>query len=914
MPKTAMFEKWFGKIDHDITYLVDCFAEVLAELGDSDMGDVLPWRTVDEHDDAAAVAVPPEIGRELQVLSIGYHLLNIVEENAALQARRERENAPGSYHEPGLWEHGLLQAREAGFTPEAIARALETFEVEIVLTAHPTEAKRRPVLRQHRALFREFSKLEFPHWTKAEQTFIRERIKVILERLWRTGEMYLEKPDVLSELDHIEDYFLEIFPSAIKQLKQRLASAWNESGLPPELLHDVFPGPNMRFGNWVGGDRDGHPLVTPEVTRVTLNRSRRNAIRVVRTRLETLRDNLTLSDLFQVPPQELLDANADYGKMYAAADEDDPPYTHEPWRQYVYFLLQKLNASGDSGFEGYARPAELSSDLELLRESLESVGAHRLAESEIDPLTMHLKIFGFHLAALDIRQNSAYHAKAASQMFAAAGLEDWDYASWDAEEQQAFLAKELTSLRPLVPRNCELGTEAANVLGYFRIVADHMAKYGPEGIGKFIVSMTRNPSDLLVMYLFAREVGLLRIDQEKIRSDISIVPLFETLSDLEHAAGIMRAFFEFPIVCNTLQSDTDELPKQEVMVGYSDSNKDAGIFASHWGLNRAQKALQEIGAEYDVNITFFHGRGGTFSRGAGPIHRFLESLPGGSLRGGIRMTEQGEVIAQKFGNLPTAAYNLELLLAGATVSALAHQAAPEDDERYARLCDRLSELSSEAYRDQLESPGFLEFWSHATPIDALEISFIGSRPARRTGQRTIEDLRAIPWVFSWTQARFYLTGWYGIGSALQKLKQEDPGGYVYLKEHRSASSFVRYVLLNAETSLASADTEMMEKYSGLVSDETVRREQLARIVGEHDLTESMMNDFFDGNRATRRPRLVKTLEMRAEGLRRLHSRQIKLLRQWRRLAAEGKSAEADDLFPLVLLSINAIAGAERTTG
>ena len=913
MPKTAMFEKWFSKIDHDITYLVDCFAEVLTELGESDMGDVLPWRTPSENDDAATV-VPPGIGRELQVLSIGYHLLNIVEENASLQARRERENAPGTYHEPGLWEHGLQQARDAGHSPEAIASALENFEVEIVLTAHPTEAKRRPVLRQHRALFKEFSRLEFPHWTKAEQALIRERIKVILERLWRTGEMYLEKPDVLSELDHIQDYFLEIFPSAIVLLKQRLHGAWKDTGLPADTLSQAFPGPRLRFGNWVGGDRDGHPLVTPEITRVTLNRSRRNALRVVRTRLEVLRDNLTLSDLFQTPPQALIDANRIYGAIDLATDEDGLPYTHEPWRQYVYFLLQKLDGGSDSGFDGYARPEELLVDLELLRESLEDVGAHRLAESEIDPLIMHLKIFGFHLAAVDIRQNSAYHAKAASQMLAAAGFEDWDYASWEPSRQRAFLIKELTSLRPLVPRNSEIGEEAANVLGYFQIVADHIAKYGPEGIGKFIVSMTRNSSDLLVMYLFAREVGLLHIDQGKVRSTISIVPLFETLSDLEAAAAIMREFFEFPIARNTLQSKDGLPPKQEVMVGYSDSNKDAGIFSSHWGLNRAQKELQDVGGEYDVNITFFHGRGGTFSRGAGPIHRFLESLPGGSLRGGIRMTEQGEVIAQKFGNLPTAAFNLELLLAGATISALEHQDSGADDERYVRICDRLSELSSEAYRNLLESPDFLEFWTHATPIDALEFSFIGSRPARRTGKRTIEDLRAIPWVFSWTQARFYLTGWYGTGSALQKLKEEDPEGYTYLKENKSESSFVQYVLLNAETSLASADVEMMEKYSTLVPDDDIRVGQLAKIVAEHDLTESMMNDFFDGNRTKRRPRLVKTLDMRAEGLRRLHSRQIKLLRQWRTLSAEGKSEEADELFPLVLLSINAIAGAERTTG
>ena len=914
MPVNDLLDKWFEKIDQDTQYLVECFIEVLGELGDAGVADVLPWGEHSSPAMAGGSRSHHEVERELQVLSIGYHLLNIVEETASAQARRERENALGNLHEPGLWGNGLQKLVDAGFTPDQIAKALESFEVDIVLTAHPTEAKRPPVLRQHRALYKEFSRLEFPHWTKSEQTSIRDRIKVILERLWRTGEMYLEKPGVLSELENILDYFVMIFPQAIFLLRQRLEGAWVDAGLPLEELPKAYPGPILRFGNWVGGDRDGHPLVTPKVTRTTLERLRQNAIRVVRLRLESLLDNLTLSDLFQTPPQSLLDANKAFSGVLPAHDEDGVPYTHEPWRQYVYFLLKKLMNSGEFGTTSYAKPSELSSDLVLLRESLEAVGANRLAKAEIDPLIMHLEIFGLHLAALDIRQNSEYHAKAASQMLAAAGIQDADYASWTGEQRLAFLQKELTTLRPLVPRKTALGTEATNVLGYFQIVADHISAYGPEGIGNFIVSMTRNCSDLLVMYLFAREVGLLRVEDGNICSDISIVPLFETLSDLDNSAGIMREFLASPIAKNTLRMENGQTPKQEVMVGYSDSNKDAGIFASHWALNRAQRALEQIGDEHGVNITFFHGRGGTFSRGAGPIHRFLESLPGGSLRGQIRMTEQGEVIAQKFGNLQTAAYNLELLVAGSTVAALKHSTKPADDEREIAICNRLSELSSATYRSLLESPGFLEFWSRATPIDALELSFIGSRPTRRTGQRTIEDLRAIPWVFSWTQARFYLTGWYGVGTALKQLKEEDADGFAYIKSRRATSSFVQYVLNNAETSLASADTSIMTQYGQLVPEVEIRERQLNQIISEHDLTEAMLDDFFDAERSARRPRLVKTLDMRAEGLRRLHSRQISLLEQWRSLLAKGRTQEADVLFPLLLLSINAIAGAERTTG
>jgi len=914
MPDKKLLTKWFDKIDADISFLIGCFSEVLEELGEKEIANALPWQKDSEARSASQSTTQDEVEKELQILSIGYHLLNIVEENAAAQARRERENKFGVLHEPGLWGSGLKKLIKSDYSADQIAETLNALTVEIVLTAHPTEAKRPPVLRQHRALYKEYSRLEYPQWTKSEQANIRGKIKVILERLWRTGEMYLEKPNVETEMEHILDYFIMVFPLAIKKLRRRIEVAWEEIGLQPESLPNGIPGPSLKFGNWVGGDRDGHPFVTPEITKDVLLRTRQHAIDIVRQRLQELLDNITLSDLFQTPPTLLMAAIERENLSHFPRKESALPYKHEPWRRYVYLLLQKLNGETDPDTKSYARPEELAADLEILRDSLNAVGAERLTEAEVDPILLHLNCFGFHLAALDIRQNSAYHAKAVSQMLEAAGLEDWDFASWDSEKKNRFLEKELTSLRPLVPRNSSLGDEAANVLGYFQIVADHINQFGPEGIGNFIVSMTESSSDLVVLYLFAREVGLLHVVDGNIECDIPIVPLFETLSDLEDSPQIMREFLAFPIAKNTLRVKNGVIPIQEVMVGYSDSNKDAGIFASHWGLHCAQKNLDAVGRENNIHITFFHGRGGTFSRGAGPIHRFLESLPSGSLHGMIRMTEQGEVIAQKFGNLPMAVFNLELLLAGAATTALEHKETVEEDERYLDICNRLGLWSSEAYRALLVSDDFLEFWSNATPIDALEKSFIGSRPARRTGKRTVEDLRAIPWVFSWTQARFYLTGWFGIGSALNKLKTEAPEDYQYLKDHRSTSSFVEYVIFNSETSLASADIAIMEEYSTLVENEEIRKSQLARIVDEHDLTEKMMDDFFDANRAVRRPRMVKTLDMRAEGLRRLHTHQIQLLRQWRELTKDGKIQEAETLFPTVLLSINAIAGAQRTTG
>ncbi len=914
MPKSKHLQEWFEKIDQDVSFLVECFAEVLIDLGHDQIVDALPWRS--QPGDAQSPAHPEtdEIDHELQVLSIAYHLLNIVEESAAGEARNEREHAFGVLHEPGLWGNALRKLLDQGRTEHDIAQSIGNVNVEIVLTAHPTEAKRPSVLRQHRALFEAFSRLDTNQLTKSERDSIRERIKVILERLWRTGEMYLVKPEVSSELEHILDYFLMVFPSAIPILRQRLAHAWTGVGLSIENLPETSPGPQLRFGNWVGGDRDGHPLVTPQITANTLARMRRYAFDVIRSGLRNLLENLTLSDLFQVPPEALLTAIAEYQDAQLLNADEPLPHPHEPWRRFAFLMLRRLSKTVDEDPAGYARPAELHHDLQILRDSLIAVGAKRLVTAEVDPLVMRLNSFGFHLAALDIRQNSEYHAIAVSQMLRAAGFEDWDYASWSSKKRRTFLAKELKTFRPLVPKRGELGDEARNVLGYFHVVADHIDRYGSAGIGKFIVSMTRESNDLLLMYVFAREVGLLSAVDGKVHCDISIVPLFETLSDLENSADVMQEFFTFPVTDDTLRNGDGSKRVQEIMIGYSDSNKDAGILASHWALHQAQRALIKVGKTHGVDVTFFHGRGGTFSRGAGPVHRFLQSLPDDSVTSGIRMTEQGEMIAQKFGNLPTAVYNLELLLAGMTAASLQQHAPEDEDERFLNICNSLSAWSAETYRELLASPGFLEFWSYATPIDALELSFIGSRPTRRTGQRTIEDLRAIPWVFSWTQARFYLTGWYGVGSALQRLRDEQPENYAYIKKRGTTLSFLLYVLNNAETSNASADIEIMAQYSAMVPDVEIRERHLNQIVGEHRLTESMLNDFFNASREKRRPRLNKTLEMRAQGLRRLHERQIQLLTKWRELSAQGDQKKAEALFPLLLLSINAIAGAERTTG
>jgi phosphoenolpyruvate carboxylase len=564
----------------------------------------------------------------------------------------------------------------------------------------------------------------------------------------------------------------------------------------------------------------------------------------------------------------------------------------------------------------YRHPHELRAALDELAGCLAEVGAQRLVEADVAVVRRTVEVFGFHLAQLDIRQNSVFHAKALSQLLGAAGLsaDSWD--EWSEMERLRFLERELRSPRPFLHPSASAGPEADAVLGCYRELAHHIENYGSRGIGALIVSMTRRLSDLLVVYLLAREAGLLRAYPEGIVCLLPVVPLFETIEDLEGAPQMLRAFLQQPVTRVSLVYHAQQAGRpadllQQVMVGYSDSNKDGGILASQWSLQKSQRLLASVAAEEGIALRFFHGRGGTVSRGAGPTHRFLEALPHGSLTGQMRLTEQGETIGQKYANASTATYNLELLLAGVAATTARHAQPDAEKPERAALMERLAETSRRAYRSLLEAPDFLSFYRQATPIDALENSRIGSRPSRRTGKPSLADLRAIPWVFSWSQARFYVPGWFGMGSALESLSETEVD---QLSEQVRAWPFWRYVLTNVESSLASADPDLMRAYAELVSEPELRARFLDQILGEWRRTHAMLERIRGRPLGDRRPRMLRTLELRSEALRILHTQQIALLARWRRLQAENATKEADALLPELLLSINAIASGLRTTG
>jgi len=791
LPYKERLKRGFARVERDLSWMMGIFRELLEELGEKEVGEVLPWVHGSKH--------LPEIkeGKITRAYAIAFGLLNLAEEVAAAAMRQLSEAINGPQHEPGSWAQALCRLKGSGETPDHLAGILPLLRVEPVLTAHPTEARRRSIL----ACMQEIHRIVLERGGSAgrdgSERERRDHLKTVLERWWRTEEVRTQRPTVDMEREGVIHCLAGSMARSIAETDRRLRDAWQIAGFGSGGPAHPAVRPSLGFGTWVGGDRDGHPLVTPEVTAQSLILYRASALQLIGAGLERLASHLTLSRKYHGVPAELEKWLPEWRRRVGPEKEAEVSvYREEPWREAV--LLMRIHLL--SGPHGYNQPEDLILDLGVVRRALLAVGADRLAAAEVDTIIRQIEVFGFHLAVLDIRQNSARHDEAMEELQAKAGG-GRPYRQLAEGERRRLLDEWWENLPWSMEEAMSAGPVAREVIGTYRALGEHVARHGSDGLGLSIVSMTRDVSDLMAIHLFARVAGL-RVSDEEGRQvcPLPVTPLFETLDDLERAPRVVAEFLRHPIARKALQVlahresevnrrrrlalvdpgegtvilPTEPPPVLRVMIGYSDSNKDAGLISSQWALHRCQRGILKAAKEQGVEARFFHGRGGTVSRGAGPTHRFLEALPRGTLSGDLRVTEQGEVIGQKYGTVATAAHNLELLLAGTTLTSLLPEDAVEDDPSMVEIFDLLSRESMASYRALIETPGFLDYFRQATPIDAVERSTIGSRPARRTGAADWQDLRAIPWVFSWSQARFFLPGWYGAGTALRNLAKEEP--------------------------------------------------------------------------------------------------------------------------------------------
>lgn len=831
-----------------------------------------------------------------RALNLAFQILNL------LEAQAEALESTAQNHRGG-WHETLLQWQEAGLNPSQIQDLLKSVSVTPVLTAHPTEARRLSVLALQRELALWFeSGLPQQNWQSLAQ---QQHLQLLLERWWRTGETYLEKPSVSAERQHILHYLSSVLPEALRQHDQLLKAAWIEQGLEPSLLSEPEDLPRLKLGTWVGGDRDGHPGVTAALSAETLLQLRRAALERLLTGVRHLAAQLSFSALRNPVPESLLQIiKSRAAELGASAEDALARNPHEPWRQWLNLIALQLTAClADDKALAYAGPEQLAADLRLLRQSLLAIGAQQSAQQLVFPLEREVYCFGFHLARLDIRQNSAFYDRAMDQIVQQLQTDtEVPYSLWSEAERLAFLNQELTHKRPFACNGNVFGPEADQVLDAFRDLKNHVQRYGPQGIGSLIVSMTRQLSDLLVLLLFLREVDLSA-------ANFQIVPLFETLDDLARSEQILSDFLAHPAYPGTASA------LQEVMLGYSDSNKDGGLIASRWAIYQAQQRLQAVACSAGKSLRFFHGTGGTLSRGGGKYHRFLDSLPAGSLNGEICLTVQGETIAQLFGHPRTAAWHLERLLAGTaqqTVFCRFPDLKPTLDPELPQAMEQLAHSARQAYQSLLQSPGFLDFYGQATPIDVLEHNRMGSRPARRTGQRSLGDLRAIPWVFSWSQARFHLTGWLGCGEALQALKTNSPAAYARLQAVAESWPFLYYTLIHLETGLLQADPEQMQAFAALVKDSVLRERFLGKILTAHHQGLESVSSLFQASRPERRQRLLQQQQRRQAALQHLHGRYLETLRCWRARHPAQPAAENTDLSELLFLTAAVAEGLKNT--
>ncbi len=823
----------------DTTYVEEITA-TLREL----LRDVIRQREPDvlaviDQTEASANIPAHLIEHALQAIGIWLQLQNIAEENASIRNRRNLERQGGPDEVIGSLSHAFAQIAAADVSEEAVLKILAIADIQPTITAHPTEAKRVTVLEIHRRIYLKLFELESPRWTPRERKTLRDLLRNEIDLLWMTGEIRIEKPTVESEIS----WGLHFFREALFDRTTSICDLLEESLRRhyPDLKTTLRP--PLRFSSWIGGDRDGNPFVTVPTTRFALKANRDAAVERLDLRLKELSQLISVSGDEVTFPAHFTAALKEQKTAAAAALEISARNPTEPFRQYLSALRLRLAATFDatSRAKPLANVQELVDQLFFLEQTLADMKASRLAADLVRPVRWEAQIFGFRTVSLDIRQNTTIINRVLQEIWGKMNpLAESKPPESDSPEWSQWIFAELEKPLGFTPQFRGVSDEARELLDLLVLIRETLDGPDPQAIGTFILSMTKRASDIFGLYLLAKYCGLFSDVNAREICRLRVVPLFETIEDLQAAPAILTEMLGNPIL---RQSVASQGQGQEIMLGYSDSNKDGGFFSASFELFEAQRRLLRIGRKADVDISFFHGRGGSVSRGGAPTGRAIGAQPAGTVGGRMRVTEQGEVVSSKFANRGTAQNNLEVLTSSVFLHSLKSTKEPElivNPEHQAAVED-IARLSFKAYRRLAEDKALLAYFHSASPVEELAQLKLGSRPARRFGAKGIEDLRAIPWVFAWSQNRHLLTGWYGLGYALDDYVSARGGeGLALLKDMFAKSRGFRLAVDEVEKSLFLADMNVAEKYAELVPDRNDAERVFAMIRHEHARTSKVV--------------------------------------------------------------------------
>jgi phosphoenolpyruvate carboxylase len=835
-----------------------------------------------------------------------FELINLAEERERVRAIREGTQEGTLSDSVRATVEELSEAN-----PETVQQVFDDVLVQPTFTAHPTEARRKTVKSKLRTIASVIEDLDERRLTDPERGRLERLLDAEVTSLWQTGQIRRRRPEPLDEARNVQWYLentlFDVVGEVYDEIEASLAGAFEAEVDVPKLFE---------FRSWAGSDRDGNPYVTPEVTAETLSRQRAVVIERYRESLKRLSGVLS-QDESRIDVGEALRTRlaADAERLPAVAAETTERYPEEPYRQKLKLMRERLDRVGDVRPGGYEDPAQLRDDLDALAESLADNGAESVVDAHVEPLVRRVETFGFSLASLDLRDHQENHTATVAEALAREGV---DYRELDEDERVELLTEAILQDEPVIDADDREGLSetAGKVLELFSRLADWQREYGADAVDTYCISMTEEPSHVLEVLFLADQVGVVNLPGY---SGLDVVPLLETEYALSGARRIMGTLFENEAYAGALAAREGT---QEVMLGYSDSNKENGFLAANWSLYKNQKRLAAIADEFDVELRLFHGRGGSISRGGGPMNRALLALPNETVTGQVKFTEQGEAIAEKYANPAIAERNLEQMLDAqlrARYEAI-RQPREEVPEEWTEALETMADAARQEYRDLLNSEGFVEYFERATPITVIEELNLGSRPASRSGKRTVEDLRAIPWVFSWTQSRAILPGWYALGVGIEayldgaergsanSASGDEPraegGDRETLREMYDNWPFFRTMLDNAALALARTDLEIAAEYADLAPAELHER-FFPRIRAEYERAAEHVVEISEREQLPTREWLAESLSRRNPYVDPLNLLQVQLLSLNHRSDAEERTLR---------LTVKGIAAGMKNTG